>query len=295
MERLEAAIKKARSQQGAAGTQPGTQSGTQSGTLARPAAPGRSGATAANVEAAWDALQRVRLDRETLTDNRIVAIDPSPAATPFDVLRTRTLRHLQENGWRRLAITSATPECGKSTLALNMGLSLARQPKLRTVSLELDMRRPSQQRLLGLDEGRPAGQGMSESARLLTGAASFEDVAMRVSDNYALVTNSCAQKDASDVLLDDHIGPVLKDIETRYRPDVMIFDFPPVLLTDDSLAFMRHIDCALIVAAAESSSVAEIDRCERELAAQTNIMGVVLNKCRLATDQYDPYSYQYGY
>jgi len=34
------------------------------------------------------------------------------------------------------------------------------------------------------------------------------------------------------------------------------------------------------VAAAGTTTISEIDTCERELAAHTAVMGVVLNKCR---------------
>jgi len=36
----------------------------------------------------------------------------------------------------------------------------------------------------------------------------------------------------------------------------------------------------LIVAGAGTTTAAEIDVCERDLASQTNVLGVVLNKCR---------------
>ena len=66
----------------------------------------------------------------------------------------------------------------------------------------------------------------------------------------------------------------------------MIFDMPPMLVSDDAMAFMGQVDCVLIVAAAETTTINEIDRCERELAAQTNVLGVVLNKCRYLERSY---------
>jgi len=280
MERLEAAIKKARSQQGQ--------------TPAHSAAPGKSRAAPGPVKAAWDALPSVALDSKHLKKNRIIALEPVPEATAFDVLRTRTLRHMQDNGWRRLAITSPTAGCGKSTLALNIGLSLSRQQQIRTICIELDMRRPSLMNLLGFTKEKRTRGEISEVASLMTGKAAFADVAVCVNTNLGLATSSVARSNASDILLDHHIDEVLKDIETQYEPDVMIFDMPPVLPTDDAVAFMQHVDCAMIIAAAEASTINEIDRCERELAAHTNVLGVVMNKCRLSIPQYSTYNYQYG-
>ena len=55
---------------------------------------------------------------------------------------------------------------------------------------------------------------------------------------------------------------------------------PPMLMSDDAMAFLPHVDCVLLVAAAEKSRLDEVDKCEQELAEQTNVLGVVLNKCR---------------
>jgi len=70
----------------------------------------------------------------------------------------------------------------------------------------------------------------------------------------------------------------------------VLFDMPPLLAGDDALAFIGHVDCVLLVAAAETSTIEEVDTCERELAAHTNVLGVVLNKCRYPDRQYG-YSY----
>jgi len=63
-----------------------------------------------------------------------------------------------------------------------------------------------------------------------------------------------------------------------------------MLVTDDMMAFAGEVDCVLLVAAAEASTIKEVDTCERELAAQTNVLGVVLNKCRY-TDRGAGYGY----
>jgi Mrp family chromosome partitioning ATPase len=73
----------------------------------------------------------------------------------------------------------------------------------------------------------------------------------------------------------------------------MLFDMPPLLVNDDTIGFLRHVDCAMVVAAAEHTSVKEIDECERELASHTNVLGVVLNKCRFTGRKYG-YDYYYS-
>ena len=65
-----------------------------------------------------------------------------------------------------------------------------------------------------------------------------------------------------------------------------------MLVSDDTMAFVGQVDAVLLIAAAEATTVKEIDACERELDSQTNVMGVVLNKCHYMGAEYG-YSY-YG-
>jgi Mrp family chromosome partitioning ATPase len=71
---------------------------------------------------------------------------------------------------------------------------------------------------------------------------------------------------------------------------MMIFDLPPMMACDDMMAFAPHVDCVLLLAAAEGTKMDDLDRCERELAGATNVLGIVLNKCR-----YMEPGYGYGY
>lgn len=276
MERLQAAIIKAREKQKGG-----------RGSAAR--APGQAGNEQPNPPL-WDEIPHAELQDRVLRRNRIVSMRSDPEATPFDMLRTRTLRTMQEHGWRRLAITSPTPACGKSTISLNLSFSIARQTNTRAIAMEIDMRNPSQNRLLGIGRNDSNKGSVGD---VLAGRASFGDLAFRGGDDLAFLTNSAPVRNASDILLDNGIEQVLAGIEADYEPNTVIFDMPPVLVNDDTMAFMQHVDCVLIVAAAGRSTIDEIDRCERELASQTNVLGVVLNKCEFNEGGYGGYGYGY--
>jgi Mrp family chromosome partitioning ATPase len=256
------------------------------------AAPSRNGlfapaptAAQADVNTAWQALPDFTLNDRQMAQNRIVAFQGGSTATEIDMLRTRVLQQIRANNWRRLAITSPSAACGKSTIALNLAFSLARQPDLRTLLLELDLRRPTLGRMMGI------GRDIS-FASVLDGTGSFDQNAMRYGDNLAISTNPGASRNPAELLNGPNVKPVLADIEARYDPTLMIFDTSPMLVTDDTMAFASQVDCVLLVAAAETSTVKQIDLCERELASQTNVMGVILNKCRYMSAEYG-YSY-YG-
>jgi len=93
----------------------------------------------------------VPLDTRHLIRNRLIsATREDPAHVAFDVLRTKLVATLRARGWHRVAITSATPDCGKSFVAANLAISLSRQSGLRTVLMDMDLRRPSLATMLGI-------------------------------------------------------------------------------------------------------------------------------------------------
>ncbi|MBC7737094.1 MAG: CpsD/CapB family tyrosine-protein kinase [Candidatus Saccharibacteria bacterium] len=270
MEKIQSAIEKARTARAAvAGLQP------QAGQVppVRGPEPAKSAATA------WAALSPYTANAAQLRKNRVMTLTGDAVASPFDMMRTKILQQMRANNWRRLAITSPSAGCGKSTLTLNLAFSLSRQRELRIVLGELDLRRPSLGRLLGIT-GRPS------FSLALDGKADFAEVALRHQDGLALAVNANVAGNPAELLHGSTVARVLTEIEARYEPDMMLFDMPPMLVSDDVMAFTTHVDAVLLIAAAETTTVKEIDLCERELAAQTNVMGVVLNKCHFMGKEY---------
>ncbi|MFZ1663477.1 MAG: CpsD/CapB family tyrosine-protein kinase [Paracoccaceae bacterium] len=232
---------------------------------------------------AWSNLPEVTITPQQARNARIAALLGGKDATPYDMLRSRTIRMMKESNWRRLAVTSPNAACGKTTVSLNLALSLARQKDLKVLLIDLDLRRPALHKVLGY---RPA-KSMHE---VLAGNVPFGDVAVRCGENLIVAMNNSAARHPAELLHSEQSRVVLADIEAKWRPDVTIFDMSPMLASDDNVGFLGNVDCALLVAAAESTTLQNIDVCEKELAQLTHVLGVVLNKCR-----YNDTSAGYGY
>lgn len=273
-ERLQAAIAKARAAREEKTGQPHQPQARPAQKSATPPAP-----------AGWDDIPRVSLDQSLLERNLILSVASGRQATPFDILRTRVLQRMRENGWKRLAVTSPGTGCGKSTMVLNLGFGMARQPDRRIVAIEADMRRPNQEKLLGV------ARKDRSVARFLEGLDPVDVSAVRARTNLAIMLNSQHAANASDVLLGDSVGPALAGLEDALAPDIMLFDMPPLLVNDDTMAFLGHVDCAMIVAGAGDTTMKDVDQTERLIAQETNVLGVVLNKCRYgeSSDVYEYY------
>jgi len=244
-----------------------------------------SGGAPSDIVARWAALPQLALKPARLQRNRILFSDGDADRAPYDMLRTRILSLVQKEGWRRIAITSPTPGCGKTTTTLNLAMALSRQSDVPTVVFEADMRRPAMAEMLGVE-------GKDSFFDVLLGKAEFADQALRIGDNVALSMNHGVARDPAELLHRRRTGGVLDLIQEAYEPGLMLFDLPPMLNSDDTLAFIKHVDCAILIARAESTTLDQIDHCERELAAHTNFAGVVLNACRHGVTSY---GYNGGY
>ena len=273
MERLEAALAKAREmRQSALGAQV-------------PQGENHRSATVGATDALWAALPEFGLDQERAQKFRITALKGGKDAGPYDMLRSRTLRAMKDKGWRRLAITSPDPGCGKTTISMNLAFSLARQKDLRIMLADLDLRRPSLMKALG-------GSVKSSFWEVLERRADLSDCAMRYGDNLLVAMNRAPALHPAELLQSPQTIAVLNEIEAQWRPDIIIFDMSPLLASDDNLGFLGNCDSALLVTASESTMMNNIDLCEKELASLTNVLGIVLNKCRY---QDDSVGYSYGH
>ena len=186
MERIQAAIQKAKEQRGRGVAPPA--GGVGGGT-------GRGAQRPAPVGPAWTELAVFEPEPRLLASNHIVTFeDVDPAHSHFDILRTKVLRAMRRSGWTSLGITSPTSGCGKTTLALNLAFSLAHQPDVRTVLVELDLRRPSMARQIGLK----APQSM---ASVLQGTRGVAESFVRYGDNLAIGTNAQSVRNSAELLM----------------------------------------------------------------------------------------------
>lgn len=273
MERIQAAIQKAKEQRGDVVAPPAGGIGIGGGFT-------RGAQRQPQVGPAWAELAAFDPEPRLLARNHIVTFeDVDPAHSHFDILRTKVLRTMQRSGWTSLGITSPTSGCGKTTLALNLAFSLAHQRDVKTVLVELDLRRPSMARQIGLK----APQSM---ASVLQGTRGVAESFVRYGDNLAIGTNAQSVRDSAELLMNGRTAEGIAAIKRAFLPDIIVYDLPPMLQSDDVMAFLPQTDCMLLVAGAEKSRLDEVDKCEKDLAEQTNVLGVVLNSCRYMSEEF---------
>lgn len=223
---------------------------------------------------AWEMLPAFEPDAALLAQNRVLTHGSSdPARAGLDAMAGRLLRMMRRSGWVSLGVTSPTAGCGKTTVALNLAFSLARRPDLRVLLVDLDFRRPAVAGRLGMTEAR----SLADAVR---GERPVADAFVRVGERLAIAANATAERESGGLLLGSGVAAWAKALMAEFRPGLVLYDLPPLLLDDGVVAFSPNLDGVLLTVAAEETHVEEIARCEAELADHAGLVGVVLNKCR---------------
>jgi capsular exopolysaccharide synthesis family protein len=222
----------------------------------------------------------VDLDLAYLEDNRIITMDAEdPNSISFDILRTQVLAKMEANNWRTLAITSPTPECGKTVVAINLALSIAKQTDYTALLVDFDLRRPRIAAYLGLPNEFTL-------ADYLEGKIDLNDVLVNPGiPRFVVMPNHRAIRKSTEILTSRRVKSLVEDLRDRYDQRICIFDLPPLQATDDAMAFIPQVDCVLMVVASGETKPAEVKECRRQLQS-SNLLGVVLNKVQEAATGY---------
>src|SRR6185295_6238473 len=94
-------------------------------------------------------IRTLSLNAARLESRRIISYDVADQRSKsFDVLRTQILQEMDRKQWQILAVTSPTAGCGKTLTAINLAMSIARQPERAALLVDMDLRKPQVARRL---------------------------------------------------------------------------------------------------------------------------------------------------
>ena len=234
------------------------------------------------LDLAW-APPMIQLSSHQLEARRIIsAAGKDPAHVAFNILRTRVQKTLQDNNWKTIAVTSPTPGCGKTMVALNLAYSLSRMPNCRTVLIDLDLKRPSVAETLAVDAN-------GSIAQFLEGTVEAKECFIQLNKNLIVGLNNHRVRHSAELLQSPRMSELLKFVSARLSPDIILFDLPPMQSNDDVLAFLPQVDSALLVVAAGATTATQLDECEQQISQTEKLLGIVMNKSQSETNDYYHY------
>lgn len=220
----------------------------------------------------WSSISALEVDQGAMNRSRAVYYDGEhPARVSFDILRTRLTKLLRENGWSRIAVTSPAKGAGKTFVSLNLALSLARNRDNRIMLLDLDLRAPSLSKVLHTRESL-------RIEKFLNGDVDPKAYLRRVEDNLLVGLNSRKVPNSAELMQSEAAKEVLDATINAFQPTIVICDLPPLMVSDDTIGILDHVDGALLIAAAGETRTKEIAESEQLILEHTNLLGVILNK-----------------
>jgi Mrp family chromosome partitioning ATPase len=219
--------------------------------------------------------RQVVLDEEKRERERILSPDAAGVrGGPYKMLRTQVLQRLKELHANTLAVLSATEGDGKTLTAINLAIAVAADFGHTSLLVDLDLRNPSVHHRLGLapnlgiedcvEQRRPVHEALIK----LAGYKRLTVLPARV-----------PIKHSSELVAAAHMSEIVQELRTRYANRILIFDLPPVLATDDALAFSQQIQAGLFVVA-EGKTAREDIAASLALLRNLPIIGTVLNRSR---------------
>lgn len=217
-----------------------------------------------------------------------VMVADQPLSAPSEAIR-RLRTNLQfvgvASGSKSVVITSSIPGEGKSTTAINLGVSLA-EAGSRVMLVDADLRRPSVADYLGLE-------GRAGLTSVLIGRADVEDVIQPWrKSGLDVLTSGQVPPNPSELLGSPAMVDLLAKLEASY--DVVLLDTPPLLPVTDAAILTKLAGGALLIVGADRIHRAQlVESLEMLETADARLHGLVLNK--IARRDANAYGYKGGY
>jgi capsular exopolysaccharide synthesis family protein len=207
----------------------------------------------------------------------------SEIAEAYTTLGLRLVRAADQGRFRTLLVTSSLSGEGKTSIAANLGVALARSGK-RVAVVSADLRRPGLEAYFSLRNGT----GLRD---VLNGRRMILEVVTPTRITGLWVVPGGGQPGTSsplELLSSDAMKAALTDL--RYLVEYVIIDTTPLLGSFDATALATFADGVLFVADARKASRTTIEHGRRELQTTgASLVGVVVNR-------YDPRTFEsYGY
>ncbi len=193
-------------------------------------------------------------------------------------LRSRVLHLIDSTRSSVIGITSAVDNEGKTSLALNLALSISNSGDTSVLLIDADMIKCSLTTIFGL-EGAPGlsnhlngSEGEEDARRSNTGVITLWECGL---DNMAIIPSGNPVDNSADLLIKNAFKDLIDDVKGKFN--IVIIDLPPVVSTPDPVSVKNRIDKFIFSYYTAKTPRALLEDAIREIGLE-KILGVVLNR-----------------
>lgn len=171
-----------------------------------------------------------------------------PSAEAVRLLRTNLEFSLAASDVTVLMVTSATQSEGKSTTIANLGVAEALAGK-RVALVDLDLRRPTLHRLLGV----PGDKGVTD---IVLGTTELTDALIPLDlpapaaqsperiGSLSLLPSGTIPPNPSEFVASARVGEMLEKLSEAF--DLVLIDAPPIVVVSDASLIAQHADAVFL-------------------------------------------------
>jgi capsular exopolysaccharide synthesis family protein len=199
----------------------------------------------------------------------VLSSPQSQIAEAYRTVRTSILQASRRGTSNVFLVTSALPEEGKTTTALNCAAALA-QADHRVLLVEADMRRSTLESKLNFD-----GQG-GLSSLIPAGPASTVPVKFPSLPTLSVLAAGPRPSNPAELLGSPRMAELIHEWRSNY--DFIILDTPPVLSVTDAVVVSAHCDAVILVVRSGVTTKQSLTRVrDLFMRSRKRIAGVVMN------------------
>jgi len=205
-------------------------------------------------------------------------------AENYRTIRTSLLLSIPKVPPKIITISSALPEEGKTTTAVNLAVCFSQLQK-KVLVIDGDMRKPRVHKILNLKKT----PGLSS---FLAGRVKFPEILQKTHiPNLFVVSAGPLPPNPAELIDSEVMSAMLKKLMEKV--DFIFIDTPPLVGLVDPILFGKHADGMLLVTWAGKTHRNVVEKTQEEL-DRFNIrtLGVVLNR---AAEKRKGYGYDYSY
>ncbi len=229
--------------------------------------------------------------------NRGLVITNSDASFRFvETIRKVRRRTEQYMGDRKsVMVTSVLEDEGKTTLAVNLALSLAKKHD-KVLLIDLDLRKPACHKVINQRAGRYT------TLSVLTGRAELAQAVVqeKLSGLHMLLEQSeriYKPQRISDLIAKGKVATLIEEAKKQY--DYVVVDLPPIFAEPDAEYVMEHVDASILVVRQNHSKTKALNKAIDVLeVGKSKLLGCVVNNVYTSgvpLAHGGSYGYGYGY
>jgi receptor protein-tyrosine kinase len=192
-----------------------------------------------------------------------------------------------DNPPKVIMVSSAMPSEGKTTLIVNLALTLAESGRQVTI-VDADLRRPRLTQYLGM----VAGVGLTN---VLSGAADVGEVAQSYGeDGITVIGSGPTVPNPSQLLASGHMSSLIEEL--RAKSDFVLIDSPPLLPVADATGLAVNVDGVLLSVRYGKTRKDQLEQAVSTLnGVDAKVLGLVLNIVPARADIAAAYGYGESY